>query len=143
MRKRISVNFALILILALAMFMAVDTPVTGVAEAGLYDILNPQLIELYETEIAGEKIISSKSASQLQRSADRYSVSVQKMKCMILLQDFSARMGKSIGMNSLAEMSDFNLLSYAKGLIDEYAKTLDPEEKSRLEGLIKDALKNK
>lgn len=109
--------------------------------AGVYDKLTPELIEIYETEIANEQILSDKSQAQLERSANRLGISVEKLKAIMLLQDLAAKTGRNTSLSDLAEMNEIKLLGYCKQCADDYLKTLTPERKSELEQKLKNAIK--
>ena len=110
-------------------------------EASVYDILNDELIEMYETEIAGEQIVSDKSASQLKRIADRFGIPVEKLRAIMLLQDFAGKTGRNVSLSDLAAMSDIKLFTMFKDCADDYMATLTPERRAELEQKLKKSLK--
>ena len=58
----------------------------NVCEAGsVFDLLTPKVVEFYEKEIAGEKVLSDKSDAQLASIAKRYDITVQKASAVIVL----------------------------------------------------------
>ena len=66
----------------------------NVCEAGsVFDLLTPKVVEFYEKEIAGEKVLSQKSDAQLASIAKRYDITVQKARAVIVLYDFANRTG--------------------------------------------------
>lgn len=109
-------------------------------EAGVYDLLNADVIELYETDIAGEKIISNQSATQLARKASRLDIPVEKLKAVLLLQDFAGRTGRSVNLSELAEMSDLKLLALFKQCADDYLGTQPQGRRAELEQKLKKCL---
>ena len=109
--------------------------------AGVYDMLNPSLIELYESEIFGEEVLSGKSQAQLERAANKLGISVEKLKAITLLQDFAAMTGRNVSLTDLAEMNDVKLIGYFKQCADDYLKTITPERRSELEQKLKRAMK--
>lgn len=108
--------------------------------AGIYDMLKPELIEMYEREVAGESIVSDKSAAQLQRVADRLGIGVQKLKAIMLLQDLAAKTGRSIALSELAEMGDLKVISYFKQCGKDYLSQLTPERRKQLEDMLKGSI---
>ena len=109
--------------------------------AGIYDMLSPALVELYETEIAGESIISNISQSQLTRTANRLGITVEKLRAVLLLQDFAVKAGRSAGLDELSAMNDIQIISYAKQCADIYLSTLPQQRREELEQKLKAALK--
>ncbi len=110
-------------------------------EAGVYDLLNDNLIDMYESEIAGERIVSDKSASQLKRTADRLGISAEKLKAIMLLQDLAGKTGRNASLSELAQMGDLKLLGYFKQCAKEYLATLPEERRAELEQKFKSAIK--
>lgn len=109
--------------------------------ASVYDMLNPRIIELYETEIAGERVVSDISAATLSRTADRLGISVEKLKAVLMLQDLAARVGRNVSLNELAAMNDFKLFSLFKQCAEDYLSTQPEGRRQELEKLLKDALR--
>ncbi|MDE6302575.1 MAG: hypothetical protein K2M36_03185 [Clostridia bacterium] len=109
-------------------------------EASVYDMLSDELIDMYETEIAGEKIVSDKSASQLNRIASRLSIPVEKLKAIMLLQDLAGKAGESVSLSDLAAMSDIKLFTAFKGYADTYLSTQPAERRAELEQKLKKSL---
>ena len=109
--------------------------------ASVYDMLNPRIIEIYETEIAGESVVSDMSAATLSRTADRLGISVEKLKAVLMLQDLAARVGRSVSLNELAAMNDLKLFTFFKQCAEDYLSTQPEGRRQELEKLLKDALK--
>ncbi|MDE7281421.1 MAG: hypothetical protein K2N36_06745, partial [Ruminiclostridium sp.] len=107
---------------------------------GVYDLLTDELIQTYETEIAGETIVSDKSASQLKRIADRLNISVEKLRAIMLLQDLAGKTGRNVSLSELADMSDIKLFTLLKDCGDDYMSTLTPERRAELEQKLKKSL---
>ena len=107
----------------------------------IYDRLTPQLVELYETEIAGAPIVSGKSQAYLQRSASQFGISLGKLKAIMLLQDLVAKIGENASLSELAQMGDLELMFYAKNKATTYANTLAPERRDQLKSMLLSALK--
>lgn len=146
MKRRIFTLFLFVFIAAVALLGSAvyrfdDGERKLCSAASVYDMLNSDLIEMYETEIAGESIVSDKSAAQLARTAERLGVSVEKLRAMLLLQDLMAKVGRSASLDELAAMNDMKLLSLVKQCAEEYLSTLPPERQALLERKLKAALK--
>lgn len=109
--------------------------------AGVYDMLSPELVQIYEREIAGKAIVSDKSQSQLERSASRLSVDVNKLKALMLLQDLAGRTDSDISLSELALMSDMKLLALFKQCAESYMKTLPEERVEQLKKMFTDCIK--
>lgn len=106
----------------------------------MYDALKPEIIQLYEEEIAGEKIVSNKSQERLERLAGTLGISVGKTKAVLLLQDFASRTGESMSLSALAKMNDIKLITFAKQRADIYLSALDPEKREYLVNKLKSVL---
>ena len=111
--------------------------------SGIYDMLNEDIVKLYEKEIAGESIVSGASSSQLDRNAKRFNVDVQKLKAIMLLQDLAAKSGRNVSLAELAAMNDLKLISYFKQCAKDYLLTLPQERQEELERMFKSAAKLK
>lgn len=111
----------------------------GVADI-LAEKLTPEMIDVYEQYVAGEKFLSSASAAKLNRIAKALNVSVQKLKVLMLMQDLAARTGEKISLDELAALKDADLIRKGKHLADEYGKTLSEEERKELKEKFKAAM---
>ena len=125
---------------AFAMF-DFDSAERRYCDAGVYDMLNPNLIEMYENEIAGEQIVSDKSAAQLERTANRLGISIEKLKAIMLLQDLAGKTGRNASLSELAQMNDLKLLGYFKQCAKDYLSTLPEDRRAELEQMFKGAIK--
>lgn len=103
-----------------------------VADAGICDLLTPEIVKFYEEEIAKEQVLSSKSEQNVKAIAIRFGIDEQKAKCAILLFDFSKRTGGGITFPEIADMSEFKMLAFAKQRGEIYGQTLDKEDKEEL-----------
>lgn len=103
-----------------------------VAEAGLCDLLTPEIVKFYEEEIAKEQVLSSKSEQNVKAIATRFEIDEQKAKCAVLLFDFSKRTGGGITFPEIANMSEFKMLAFAKQRGEIYGQTLSKEDKEEL-----------
>lgn len=114
---------------------------SNVCEAyDMYDTLTPEIIQLYEEEIAGEQIVSNKSQERLERLAQTLGISLSKTKAVLLLQDFASRTGESMSLSALAKMNDMKLISFAKQRASVYLSGLTPERKEYLSNKLKGIL---
>ncbi|MCM1306191.1 MAG: hypothetical protein NC037_02085 [Bacteroides sp.] len=109
--------------------------------ANVYDMLTPELVEAYEREIAGESVVSDKTQSQLERSAARLGVEVNKLKALMMLQDLASKTGKDVSLNDLAAMSEIKLLGYFKQCVDDYMSSVPEERKEEIKKIVSDTLK--
>lgn len=103
-----------------------------VAKAGLCDLLSPQMVKFYEAEIAKEEVLSNKSADNIKAIAARFGIDEQKARCAVLLYDLANRTGGGIDFPTIAKMSEFGMLAFAKKRGEIYSSTLPAEEKERL-----------
>ncbi len=103
-----------------------------VAEAGICDLLTPEVVKFYEEEIAKEQILSSKSEQNIKAIAQRFDIDEQKAKCAILIFDFSKRTGGGITFPEIVNMSEFKMLIFAKQRGEIYGQTLCKEDKAEL-----------
>lgn len=109
-------------------------------DAGVYDLLTPELIEIYEREIACEKVVSQKTESQLARSAERLSVDVKKLKAIILLQDLAGRVNKDVSLDTLAKMNEVKLFGFFKQCGEAYLSTQSDERRAELNRMLSEQL---
>ena len=130
-------------VIALCTFMVFDMEGAErrLCDAGVYDMLTPELVEMYEREIAGESVVSHKTQSQLERSAGRLGVEVNKLKALMLLQDLASKVDSDISLNDLAAMNDMKLLGFAKQCADKYMSGLSDERREELKKMISGAVK--
>ena len=103
-----------------------------VANAGLCNLLTPEIVAFYEEEIAKEAVLSNKSDDYVAAIATRYGIGLSKAKCAILLYDLANRTGGGTTFPEIARMSEFKMLAFArqKGLI--FSQDLPEQEKERL-----------
>ncbi len=109
--------------------------------AGIYDKLTPELISLYEREVALSPIVSGRSEAQLDRMAQQAHISVGKLKAVLIIQDLAAKTGRTDSISSLAAKSDLDLLLYAKDVAMTYADSLPSGRRDELKSKLKTALK--
>lgn len=107
----------------------------------IYDKIGPEMIKLYEDEIAGEPIVSGISAANIARTAERLNIEQSKLRVLYVVQDIAVRVGKRISLDELAAMTDIAVFIYAKNCGEEYAKSLSPERREQLKQLFLAALK--
>ena len=109
----------------------------SVAEAkDLYSFLTPQIIELYEKEVAHAPIFSALKEERIERLEERLHASRQKLAALILLHDLLSRADMDRSLDELAAMKDLALLSLAKTAGDKYLNSLESEERDRLKKLF-------
>ena len=110
-------------------------------DAGVYEMLTPELVETYEREIAGESVVSGKTQAQLDRAASRLKIDVNKLKAIMLLQDLAGRVNRDISLDELAAMNDMKLLGLLKQCGDEYLSTLTDERRAELKKILAECVK--
>lgn len=111
-------------------------------DGGIFSMLTPELIAAYEKNIAGEELISGMPDLKLERLAERFGTSAQRMRGLILLRNMAARTGKGVSLAELAKESDLKLIRRAKQCADIYLASLSDEEKEHLEREFRAALQN-
>lgn len=123
---------ALTIVFAAVLIGALLLAPSDSCSAALVDILTPEIIELYETEIAHSRVVSSKSEEWLSRTAERYDISVQKVKAVLIVQSFCALTGEEMSFPQLAELGDHKLLELVKQRSSIYTDSLSDEQKEAL-----------
>ncbi len=134
------------LALVCSVFAVAISPLsTQVAEAtdntGVYEMLTDEVITIYETEIAHEKVVSDMKAKTLSSLAEKNGFTLNKTKTLILLSDLSGRVGDKKTFVELAKMNDLSILIFGKKCIDKYAKTLPSERQDELKNMFLKAIK--
>lgn len=124
--------FLTVLLLSFAIIPVQKDTAYAAEESPIYQKLNDALISLYETDIAGEKVVSDISEKDLKAIADKHGFSEKKTKALVILSDLSFRVGDGTPFCELAKMSDMKIVKFGKHLFDEYGKTLTDEQKSAL-----------
>ncbi len=107
----------------------------------MYDMLTPKIIKLYEDEISHKPVVSNMSQKQLARLADRFGISVQKTKTILVLQDLIAQTGDSVNISELASMSNSEIIKCGKKYMDKYGERFTDEQKEELKQKLKEAMK--
>lgn len=110
-------------------------------ENGIFDLLSPELVRVYEENVSKEPVVSDLSPARLARMAQKYGCGEKKMCALIVVRDMAARAGGSVTLAELSKESDLALIKRAKQYVDVYAATLSDEEKKDLEDKFKAALK--
>lgn len=113
------------------------------AGGGMYDIVNDNIIKMYESEISLAPVASDKSQQWLDTMAARLGVCANKLKAALLLSDLAARVGESKSFTEIAAMKDIALLQYAKNLADKYLAAQPEQRRAYLKSLALNALKGK
>lgn len=103
----------------------------------LLKFVTPELIGTYEENIAKEPFVSEASPAKLRRLSRRLSVSEQKLKALMLLQDLAARSGDNVSLEDLAALGDSDLIKTAKRYMEAYGETLSEEERESLKAKFK------
>lgn len=98
----------------------------------VFDMVSPKVIEFYETEIAGEKVVSNKSEKQIENIAQKYSISDKKAQGVLLIYDFCKRTGGGIDFPTIAKMSDGKIIALAKERGKVYEQSISEEKKADL-----------
>lgn len=107
----------------------------------LLKFVTPELIGTYEENIAKEPFVSEASPAKLRRLSRRLSVSEQKLKALMLLQDLAARSGDNVSLEDLAALGDSDLIKTVKRYMEAYGETLSEEERESLKAKFKAALR--
>lgn len=107
----------------------------------LLKFVTPELIGTYEENIAKEPFVSEASPAKLRRLSRRLSVSEQKLKALMLLQDLAARSGDNVSLEDLAALGDSDLIKTAKRYMEAYGETLSEEERESLKAKFKATLR--
>lgn len=129
---------AIFLLLVCTFFFA---QVDGVCAAwSVYDMLSDDVILFYESEIAGEKIVSDKSQRQIESVASRYSIAVRKAKGLLLVYDFCARTGEAVPFPTLVDMKDSKIIRLVKARIKVFEESIDDERRAQLKEKAKDII---
>ena len=142
-RRNIYMTAFAVIAIAISVFAVFDfnDAERRLCDAGVYDMLTPELVETYEREIAGESVVSGKTQAQLVRAASRLKIEINKLKAIMLLQDLAGRVNKDISLDELAAMNDIKLLSLLKQYGDEYLSTLTDERRAELKKILSDSVK--
>ncbi len=134
------------LIVAGASFMF-SCPTSDVACASakgeIFDMLSDEIIVLFEQEIAKKPVVSNMNEKAIEALADKYQISVQKTKTILLLHNLCEKSGDCVTIGELATMRDGDILKLGKSVVDDYCKTLSDEQKQELKQKFLGALKTK
>ena len=84
-----------------------------VANAGLCNLLTPEIVAFYEEEIAKEAVLSNKSDDYVAAIATIYGMGLSKAKCAILLYDLANRTGGGTTFPEIARRSECTMLAFA------------------------------
>lgn len=98
----------------------------------IYAILSDDIIDFYETEIAGEKVVSDKTQKQIANIANRYGVEENKAKGLLIVYDLCERTGDRVDFPTLAKMRDSQIMQLIKDRARVYEQSLDEQSKARL-----------
>lgn len=111
-------------------------------ENGIFDLLSPELIKVYEENVSRAPVVSDISPARLKRMAQKYGCGEKKMCALVVVRDMAARAGGSVSLAELSRESDLALVKRAKQYADVYIETLSDAEKKDLEAKFKEALKD-
>lgn len=98
----------------------------------VFDMVSPKIVDFYESEIAGETVVSDKSAKQIENIAQKYSISDKKVQGVLIAYDFCKRTGGGIDFPTIAKMSDGNIIALVKARAKVYEQTISEEKKADL-----------
>lgn len=98
----------------------------------VFDMVSPRVIEFYESEIAGERVVSDKSEKQIENIAQKYSISVKKAQGILLVYDFCKRTGGGIDFPTIAKMSDGKIIALTKERGKVYEKSISEGKRADL-----------
>lgn len=135
---------ALVALLSLtALFCLADTSAPVAEAAGILDMVSPSVIRFYEDNIAHENFITSMTAARHDKLCRMYGVSGKRLDTLLVLQDLGARVDNPQSLSEMSKMTDNQVVSTGKTLIEAYVATLSPEEKEYLKQEFYAVLKNK
>lgn len=106
----------------------------------IYAILSDDIINFYETEIAGKKVVSDKTQKQIENIANRYDIEENKAKGLLIVYDLCERTGDRVDFPTLAKMRDSQIVQLIKDRARVYEQSLDEVSKSRLKEKCKELL---
>lgn len=98
----------------------------------VFDMVSPKVVEFYESEIAGEKVVSDKSAKQIENIAQKYSISDKKAQGVLIVYDFCKRTGGGMDFPTIAKMSDGKIVALVKARAKVYEQSVSEEKKADL-----------
>lgn len=128
-------KFILSLLFVTACFAAIGASSgdkADVAYAGdFYDMINDKHIELYENEIAGEKVVSQLNKEMLAKMAQNYGVPVEKMKTALVFKHALNSAGVDITLEKAASLTPGEIYSYGKVYV-KYLKTVKSEDELKV-----------
>ncbi len=101
-------------------------------KASIFNILTPEIVELYENDIAKKSVVSHISAVELNNICRKYKIPANKARALLIISDFSKMVGMDKDMAMLLDMNDLQIMRFARQCGEEYEKTLSPEKKAEL-----------
>lgn len=96
--------------------------------ADMFDMFTEEHVKLYEEEIAGKKIVSNLSQKQLQKTADKHNISIDKLKKVLIFQDAVKTLGANYSVEQILNMRSSEIFRCAKNYIDWLKKNKSEEE---------------
>ncbi len=113
----------------------------GVCSAwSVYDMLSDDVILFYESEIAGEAVVSDKSQKQIENIASRYSIDARKATGLLLVYDFCERTGGGVDFPELVKMKDAKIIRLVKARAKVYDETIDEQKRESVKEKAKEIL---
>lgn len=106
----------------------------------VFDMVSPKIIDFYESEIAGEKVVSDKSAKQIENIAQKYSISDKKAQGVLIVYDFCKRTGGGMDFPTIAKMTDGKIIALVKARAKVYEQSISEEKKADLKRKSKEIL---
>ena len=106
----------------------------------VFDMVSPKIIDFYESEIAGEKVVSDKSEKQIENIAQKYSISDKKAQGGLIVYDFCKRTGGGMDFPTIAKMSDGKIIALVKARAKVYEQSISEEKKTDLKRKSKEIL---
>ena len=136
--------YILLLIFTMLAVLPLSINSTDIATAsGLEDKVDDEFIAFYENEIAHAPVITDTDKVRADRLKKAYDLTDNKLKLLLVLEDFGVRVGNPKTFDELTKMSDNKLFLYGKTLVDAFGDTLDEDEKAVLKAKFFYLLKRK
>ena len=106
----------------------------------VFDMVSPKIVDFYESEIAGEKVVSDKSEKQIENIAQKYSISDKKAQGVLIVYDFCKRTGGGMDFPTIAKMSDGKIIALVRARAKVYEQSISEEKKTDLKRKSKEIL---
>lgn len=136
--------YVLLLIFTMLAVLPLSINSTCIATAsGLEDKVDDEFIAFYENEIAHAPVITNTDKVRAEGLKKTYDLTDNKLKLLLVLEDFGVRVGNPKSFDELTKMNDNKLFLYGKTLIDAFGDTLNEDEKAVLKAKFFYLLKRK